>query len=74
VRVDVRALGSVVEVEVADDGPGPLALGRNGFGLVGLAERVQGLGGALTVGAGEAGRGFRVTARLPVPATTEVSP
>jgi signal transduction histidine kinase len=49
-------------------------VGRNGFGLVGLAERVQGLGGALTVGTGDAGRGFRVSARLPVPETTKASP
>ncbi len=42
VRVAVRALGSAVEVEVADDGPGAATLGRNGFGLVGLAERVRG--------------------------------
>lgn len=74
VRVAVRALGSAVEVEVADDGPGAATLDRNGFGLVGLAERVQGLGGALTVGTGDAGRGFRVSARLPVPETTEASP
>lgn len=74
VRVAVRALRSTVEVEVADDGPGAAPAGRNGFGLVGLAERVQGLGGALTIGTDETGQGFRVTARLPVPATTEATP
>ena len=63
VRVD--ATPAAVEVEVVDDGPGPQAGSRRGFGLVGLAERVHALGGELSAGPGSGGTGFRVHAVLP---------
>lgn len=71
VAVVLRIDADRVEVAVTDDGPG-LAPGlpggddppRAGFGISGMTERVQALGGCLTVGHGE-GRGTRVSARLP---------
>ena len=76
------AYGSLaLEVEVVDDGPGPVhgpALdegpGRNGdagpgerpgHGLIGMRERVALFGGKLEVGP-QPGGGFRVAARLPL--------
>jgi signal transduction histidine kinase len=57
-----------VVVEVADDGDGPPAAGRNGdgsgHGLVGIREPVALAGGAVCTGPGPAG-GYVVRARLP---------
>lgn len=70
----VRALVTVrygegqLELEVADDGPGPSANGaesRTGHGLAGMRERVAAHGGALETGAGPEG-GFLVRASLPL--------
>ena len=65
-RVSVRLIyaPSAVEVEVVDDGqrgPGPAG---DGYGLVGLRERVEAVGGRLEAGPA-AGGGFRVAAALP---------
>ncbi|EWM18919.1 sensor histidine kinase [Kutzneria sp. 744] len=56
-----------VAVEVADDAPAPAMRHRGGYGLIGLRERVEALGGTLTAGPGPE-RGWSVVARLPVPA------
>jgi signal transduction histidine kinase len=68
VRVHVYRDGPVVVVAVADAGPdGPWrAAPGAGHGLIGLRERVGGLGGELRAGPDEGG--FRVTARIPDPA------
>ena len=69
---------SGVTVEVADDAPaGPSAPASlstpfwfargDGYGLVGMRERVEALGGRLHAGAGPAG-GWVVRAEVPVPA------
>jgi signal transduction histidine kinase len=67
VLVTVRAGPSGVTVEVVDDGPGPSGGARRGYGLAGIAERVQGLGGQLQTGPAPNGVGFSVCARLPAP-------
>lgn len=56
-----------VRIEVIDDGHGPAATARSGYGLVGMRERVELLHGRFAAGPGPAG-GFRVEALLPVPA------
>ncbi|GAA2071147.1 hypothetical protein GCM10009801_22480 [Streptomyces albiaxialis] len=60
-------------VAVTDDGRAPLpagkaaSSGRSGFGLTGLAERVEALGGTFTAGPREDGtEGWRVGAELPL--------
>jgi signal transduction histidine kinase len=65
VVVTVRARDAEITIEVTDDGPGPGDGSRRGYGLVGLAERVDRLGGQLCTGPAADGTGFRVGARLP---------
>jgi signal transduction histidine kinase len=63
VRVSIRRSGSVLRVQVADDGVGgadPAA----GSGLTGLADRVAALGGTLCV-TSPPGAGTAITAELP---------
>jgi signal transduction histidine kinase len=55
-----------VTIEVTDDGPGPGGGSRRGYGLVGIAERVERIGGQLHTGPAAHRTGFRVSARLPV--------
>lgn len=68
VEVALGVAAGCLEVNVADDGgavrPAPAPRG-GGFGLVGLDERVRGLGGELSAGP-RAGGGFALSARLPV--------
>ncbi|MGH6841988.1 MAG: sensor histidine kinase, partial [Methylocella sp.] len=56
-----------VTVEVSNDGAGMDKTAGFGFGLTGMRERVQALGGRLVL-AQEPGLGFSVTATFPVPA------
>lgn len=58
-----------VTVEIVDDAPseGSQHQRRGGYGLVGMRERVEALGGRLDAGPG-ADRGWAVRASLPVPA------
>jgi signal transduction histidine kinase len=53
-----------LRVEVADDGHGRSPSTGDGYGLVGMRERVHALGGQLDVG--DNGAGFRIDARIPV--------
>jgi signal transduction histidine kinase len=64
--VTVRYGERELELEVADDGPGPPVGGADGSGLgiVGMRERVEAHGGELHTGAGPGG-GFLVRASLP---------
>jgi signal transduction histidine kinase len=62
-RVDYAADG-VVRLEVCDDGRGAVAAG-SGFGLIGLRERAERLGGRLDV---DAAPGAGTTLRVEVPA------
>ncbi|MFF7590452.1 sensor histidine kinase [Kitasatospora purpeofusca] len=66
VAIDVRREGDAVRLCVSDDGqtgPGPAS--EPGFGLLGMAERAQLLGGSLSAGPGPEG-GWVVEAVLPV--------
>lgn len=67
-RVDVRITGdpAAVRVEVSDDGSGRRGRTGSGFGLVGMAERVEALGGRVSAGPAS-GRGWRVDAVVPRP-------
>ena len=68
VGIDVRREGDAVKLRVTDDGqtePGPAP--EPGFGLLGMAERAQLLGGSLSAGPGPEG-GWVVEAVLPVEA------
>ncbi|MDG4800299.1 histidine kinase [Micromonospora sp. WMMD980] len=71
VTVTVDQSPDAVAVEVEDDAPpAPARVGhRDGYGLVGMRERVHGLGGTLRAGP-RAGRGWSVRATLPLPART----
>jgi len=65
-RSAAPAGGEHIEIRIADNGGGadPSA-GRTGLGLLGMRERVEALGGSLTL-ASAPGAGFTLTARLPV--------
>ncbi len=62
----MRYQPDAIELEIADDGLGPVGdpEASGGHGLIGMRERVQLFGGELEVGPGPAG-GFLVRARLP---------
>jgi signal transduction histidine kinase len=62
--IGVRTDGERVVIEVADDGVGGAGPNR-GSGLLGLADRVEALGGTLRV-ASPLGAGTRIIAELPV--------
>ncbi|MEV7399159.1 sensor histidine kinase [Streptomyces sp. NPDC091267] len=66
-RVSVEYGPEDVAIEVADRGRGAGSPADTGFGLVGMRERVALLHGEFAA-APRPGGGFRVTARLPVPA------
>jgi len=63
--VTVRYRPDELELEVADDGNGPVTSNGLGHGLVGIRERVNIYGGEMSAGAAPAG-GFVLNARLPV--------
>ncbi len=70
VDIEVRRDGDAVRLRVSDDGkiePGPVP--EPGFGLLGMAERAQLLGGSLAAGPGPEG-GWVVEAVLPGEALT----
>ena len=54
----------MLRVEVADDGVGGASL-ASGSGLRGLSERVEALGGSLTIQS-PVGKGTRIIARIPI--------
>ncbi|WP_063782268.1 sensor histidine kinase [Streptomyces vietnamensis] len=69
-RVTVERRTDTLLVEIADEGRGaPGADLAGGYGLVGMRERAELLGGSLTAGP-RPGGGFHVTALLPLPADT----
>jgi signal transduction histidine kinase len=64
VRITVQAEDSTVELLVSDDGVGG-ADPRGGSGLIGLADRVETLGGTIEINS-DARDGTSVRARIPV--------
>ena len=67
--VEIARNAQGITIEVTDDAPPgpPRHLHRGGFGLIGMRERVEALGGTLKAGPQPAGGGWAVTATLPVP-------
>ncbi|MFZ3474425.1 sensor histidine kinase [Streptomyces sp. 4.24] len=69
--IEVRGAAERVRLVITDDGSGgvgsaPPDGGPPGSGLTGLAERLAAAGGTLVSGPAPGGRGFRVTAELPL--------
>lgn len=64
IEVRVRWQERTVGVDVVDDGRGPA--GSQGFGLLGMRERVAACGGTVRTGPGPGGVGFAVHAVLPI--------
>ncbi|HLK23696.1 MAG TPA: histidine kinase [Caulobacteraceae bacterium] len=68
VAVSVELEGDAASARVRDDGAGAAGAGtKPGFGLAGMRERVEALGGALSVGPRSEG-GWEVAARIPAAA------
>lgn len=65
IDVTVRAGDDAVTVEVTDDGERATVRGDVGFGIAGMVERAEGLGGTCVAGP-RAGGGWAVTAVLPL--------
>jgi two-component system NarL family sensor kinase len=72
VRIDITTSAEALELCVADDGRGmpegalSSALGRGNIGLATVRERVEALGGAVSVGRGLGALGTGVHIRLPI--------
>ncbi|MET0238149.1 MAG: histidine kinase [Kibdelosporangium sp.] len=64
IRVRLRWQDRTLAVDVVDDGRG--SSGGQGFGLLGMRERVAACGGTLRTGPGPGGLGFAVHANLPI--------
>jgi signal transduction histidine kinase len=64
VRVDVETVGGVVRVSVRDDGAGGADTAR-GSGLVGLKDRVEAIGGTLSIRS-PLGAGTSVDVQIPL--------
>jgi signal transduction histidine kinase len=65
VEVRISRVGSMLNIEVTNRGPGHTSVPGSGQGLVGMRERAELLGGSFEAGPRSDG-GFRVMARLPI--------
>lgn len=65
-QVRLRWSRTALHIEVTDDGQGPGSASDGGYGIVGMRERAAACGGTLTTGPTAGGRGFSVSATLPV--------
>jgi len=67
VRIDLGVRNAELELDVQDDGVGFVGTNgssaRGGTGLIGIRERVRGLGGTMSIAGG---RGVRLSVRLPL--------
>ncbi|MDT5118428.1 MAG: hypothetical protein QOE30_4167, partial [Mycobacterium sp.] len=66
VTVHVEAEGTDLHLSIRDDGIGGADIGR-GSGLTGLVDRVEALGGKMTISS-QAGRGTSFAVRIPLEA------
>jgi signal transduction histidine kinase len=76
VHVRVEPHDDELEIEVSDEGTrsgSDLSATGSGLGLAGMRERIRSLGGTLEAGS-DNGRGWRVTARIPMSARVAVPP
>ncbi|GAA4024028.1 sensor histidine kinase [Allokutzneria multivorans] len=64
VIVSLSYLGDTVTLDVDDDGAGITSVREGGFGLVGMRERIEGVGGELTIES-EPGQGTTIAASVP---------
>ena len=69
-RIEVEIEPSCTRLRVSDDGQTPPPRSQGGYGLIGMAERAQLLGGTFEAGPGP-DRGWTITAEFPQDATTE---
>lgn len=65
--------GTSVVLDVRDDGHGGSVHHGSGYGLIGMAERAHLLGGTFHAGPAASGKGWQVTARLPLSAAVRGS-
>jgi len=72
IEIGVSLEGDEVLTMISDNGVGLKPEGHGpGFGLIGMQERVKGLGGSLSAGNSAVGGGVVVSARLPIHPPTE---
>ncbi len=64
VEILIGYTAGAIRLRVRDAGPGPKSTGAQGYGLIGMRERVAMAGGRLTAGPAEGG-GFEIEAELP---------
>lgn len=76
VSIVIKESGGTLDVEVSDDGGGFKAASASkherGFGILGMKERAQNLGGVLSVTNAHDSRGVTVWAQLPIRAGTAI--
>jgi two-component system sensor histidine kinase UhpB len=72
ITVSIDRYGQEVRVKITDDGQGMSEPSRPGFGLIGIGERVKGIGGRLSF-ASQPGEGFTVAAVLPTHSRREAA-
>ncbi len=72
IAIAIGCEADALVVRVCDDGSGMSAQAGSGYGLIGMSERVQALGGSFEV-ASDPGAGTRVMARLPLPEDATVA-
>jgi signal transduction histidine kinase len=73
VTITLSYMGDLVVLDVQDDGVGGAGAGGFGFGLTSMRERMEQIGGTLTVESAP-GEGTTISASAPNVATTEEMP